>query len=301
VTARAAAALILVVLCTSACGGRERPDLIPLTGDPGHLIEVNGHRLYFKCIGAGEPTLLLEAGYGSDHHAWDVVEPELVRTSRTCEYDRAGLGFSGAEQPKPRGPLEQLDDLEDLLDGARIVPPYVVVGHSYGGILAWLFTREHRDDVAGLVLVDSAHPQQQKRFLAFVPRPSQPEQVSPENVRLSGVEKAVGDLGSIGDTRLVVLTAGQEDTGDLPKRLAARVVRTWRQLQDDYAARSTDSLHVIARYSPHFIQSNLGQPELVVDAVREVVAAARAGRGLRPCERLFRPPGARCLSSPGGG
>jgi pimeloyl-ACP methyl ester carboxylesterase len=301
VTARAVATLILVVLFSSACGERPRPDVIPLPGDPGHLIEVNGHRLYFRCIGAGEPTVLLEAGYGGDHHSWDVIEPELVRTTRTCEYDRAGLGFSAAERPKPRGPLEQLDDLEDLLDGARIEPPYVVVGHSYGGILAWLFAREHRDDVDGLVLLDSSHPHQQSRFLAIVPRPSQPEQVSPENVRLSTVPKAVGPLGSIGDTRLIVITAGQEETGGLPKRLAARVVRTWRELQEDYAGRSTDSVHVLARYSPHFIQGNLGQPELVIAAIREVVAAARGGRELRGCEQLFRAPGARCLSSSTGG
>lgn len=146
-TARAVAALILVVLFSSACGEGPRPELIPLPGDPGHLIEVNGHRLYFRCLGAGEPTVLLEAGYGSDHHSWDVIEPELARTTRTCEYE----------------------------------PPYVVAGHSYGGILAWLFAREHRDDVDGLVLLDSSHPEQQSRFLAIVPRPSQPEQVSPEN------------------------------------------------------------------------------------------------------------------------
>jgi hypothetical protein len=93
-----------------------------------------------------------------------------------------------------------------------------------------------------------------------------------------------------------VITAGQEDTGGLPKGLAARVVRIWRELQDDYAGRSTDSVHVLARYSPHSIQSNLGQPELVVATIREVVAAARAGRELRTCEQLFRPPGAQCLS-----
>jgi pimeloyl-ACP methyl ester carboxylesterase len=301
VTARAVAAVILVVLCSSGCGGRARPDVIPLAGNPGHLIEINGHRLYFQCFGAGEPTVLLEAGYGSDHQAWDVVEPELTRTTRTCEYDRAGLGYSSAQMPKPRGPLEQLDDLDDLLDGARIEPPYVVVGHSYGGILAWMFTREHRDDVDGVVLIDSSHPQQQRRFFAFLPRPSQPEQVSPENVRLSAIPKAVGPLGTIGDTRLVVVTAGQEDTGGLPKRLADRVVQTWRELQADYAGRSTDSVHVLARYSPHAIQSNLGQPELVVAAIREVIAAARAGRKLQTCEHLFQPPGARCLSSRPGG
>jgi pimeloyl-ACP methyl ester carboxylesterase len=291
------AAAVLVLMTCSACGGSEKPELIVVPGEPGHLIEINGERLYFECFGAGEPTVLLEAGYGGDHRAWDEVEPEIARTTRVCDYDRAGLGLSGGEQPKRRGPSDQLDDLDDLLDGAGIDPPYVVVGHSYGGVLAWLFTRRHRDDVDGLVLVDASHPQQEERFRAAIPlpRPTQPEELSPENVVFSQAMREAGDLGSIGHLRLIVITAGEHAAGDLPPRLAARAGRVWRSLQDDYARRSSDSVHVIARYSPHAIQSNLGQPDLVVRAIREVVSAARAGRPLRGCRRLFRPPGAACV------
>ena len=293
--AAVAAAVFLLVACAT-CGGAERPKAIPVPGNPGHLFEINGHRLYIECLGAGTPTVIFEAGYGGDHHAWDAVEPEVARATRVCAYDRAGLGLSAGEHPKRRGPFEQEDDLDDLLDAASIAPPYVIVGHSYGGILAWLFARRHHDDVEGLVLLDASHPRQVERFRAVLPAdaPAEPEEVSPENVKFSEAAHAAADLGSLGDTRLVVVTAGQEDDG-MPARIAARLQRVWLSLQDDYARRSSDTVHVVARYSGHFIQSNLGQPDLVVRAIREVVLAARARRPLRPCRELFRPPAGRCL------
>jgi pimeloyl-ACP methyl ester carboxylesterase len=298
VTARAVAALTTVIICTAGCGGNARRELLTVPGNPGHLIEVNGHPLYFECFGAGKPTVLLEAGYGGDHHSWDAIEVELGRTTRACEYDRFGLGLSSAEQPKRRGPTDQLDDLEELLDEAGIDPPYIAVGHSYGGVLAWFFTRRHRDDVDGLLLVDSSHPLQIKRLRAILPKsiPAEPPQVGPENVRVSAAFDEVGDLGSIGDTRLIVITAGEVEPSYVPRRRAARLERLWNDLQNDYASRSTDSLHLIARYSGHFIQSNLGQPDLVVQAIRELVSAAREDRPLRPCRRVFRPRGALCVS-----
>ncbi len=266
-----------------------------MPGEPGHLVELHGQHIYFECFGSGKPTVLLEAGYGSDQSSWDAIDPGLSTTTRTCQYDRAGLGLSDAEHPKPRGPFDQLDDLDDLLRAADIDPPYIVVGHSYGGILAWFFARRHHGDVDGLLLLDSAHPRQVKRFATVFPKQHAPT-VSPENVDFDKAAGAVGDPGSLRETRLIVMTAGEQEESQLPKRLADRARRIWRELQDDYARRSTDSIHVIAQYSPHFIQSNLGQPELVVDAIRELVAAAREDRRLHPCSRLFKPPGALCVS-----
>jgi pimeloyl-ACP methyl ester carboxylesterase len=296
VRARTLGALFLILVSVSACGGAAQPKLTAVPGKPGQLVELNGQHLYFECFGSGEPTVLLEAGYGGDHTSWDVIEPALAKTTRTCSYDRAGLGLSSAEQPKPRGPFDQLDDLDDLLKAVDIDPPYVVVGHSYGGILAWFFVRRHSDDVDGLLLLDSSHPRQVKRFRTLIPKRRPAPEVSPENVDFEKAAAVVGDPGSLGEVRLIVMTAGQKEESELSARLAQRASRIWRELQDDYATRSTDSIHVIARYSPHFIQSNLGQPDLVVRAIRELVSAARADRPLPPCRELFRSPGAFCVS-----
>jgi pimeloyl-ACP methyl ester carboxylesterase len=307
---RAVLVLVFVLLSCIACGDRESPKLLPVVGEPGHLIEINGHMLYFQCAGAGEPTVILEAGYGGDRRSWDVIEPELAKTTEVCSYDRAGLGFSAAEQPKPRSASDQLDDLEDILGRAGIDPPYVVVGHSYGGVLGWQFARQHEEDVVGLVLLDSAHPAQIERFRAALPPRAPDEAVevrqlrqslfedgdaSPENVNFARAMREVGDPGSLGETRLIVVTAGQEDPTGLPGRIVTRIRRAWFALQTDYARRSRDSVHVVARYSAHFIQSSLGQPELVVKAIREVVLAARDNRHLKKCHMLFQPPGAKCL------
>jgi pimeloyl-ACP methyl ester carboxylesterase len=297
---RGAAAALLLVLSCAACGGGHKVRPLKVVGEPGHLFAVNGHHLYIQCIGAGSPTVILEAAYGGDRRSWDVVEPELTKTTRVCSYDRAGLGLSSGDLPQPRTIFDQLDDLDELLDDAGAEPPYVVVGHSFGGLLAWEFARRHKGDVKGLVLVDASHPFQIKRFLAALPpalrrRPRRLE-VSPENVRFDAALRAVGDPGSLGGTRLVVLTAGEHEDEELPNAVAARLSRIWLALQDDYARRSTDSVHVIARFSGHFIQTNLGQPDLVVEAIREVVFATRADRRLQDCRALFRPPGARCRS-----
>jgi hypothetical protein len=162
------------------------------------------------------------------------------------------------------------------------------------------------------VLLDASHPQQTERLRAAFPppRPGESEEVtqlrrslfseheerSPENVSFKHALREAGDPGSLGDTRLVVITAGQDaESAFLPAWIATRLQRASFSLQDDYARRSTDSIHVIAEYSPHFIQSNLGQPDLVVKAIREVVLAARAGRDLQGCHALFRPPAATCV------
>jgi hypothetical protein len=119
--------------------------------------------------------------------------------------------------------------------------------------------------------------------------------LSPENVDFIRALREVGDPRTLGDTRLVVVTAGEEEPDGLPRQVAKRLRHAWFGLQSDYARRSTDSVHVVAQYSPHFIQSNLGQPNLVVKAIREVVLAARQNRQLHKCRVLFQAPAARCL------
>jgi pimeloyl-ACP methyl ester carboxylesterase len=286
---RGAVAALLAVLSCAACGGGQGVKSRSVIGEPGRLYEVNGYELYIQCAGAGEPTVILEAGYGGDRRSWDQVEPELQGTTRVCSYDRAGLGFSSGELPKPRTIFDQLDDLDELLEDTGAEPPFVVVGHSYGGVLAWQFARRHEDDLEGVVLLDPSHPRQQvlmgRENLGLS---------SPENV---GFDRALHDareLDTLGDTPLLVVSAGPDVEAGLPERVAQRLRRVRLALHDDYARRSTDSVHVIAWYSPHAVQTNLGQPELVVRGIREVVFAARAGRHLRRCRVLFRPPAARC-------
>ena len=161
---------IAAAALAAGCGGETaKPE--PVEGLAGSIVEVdgNGRYLYFECVGRGSPTVVLEAGFGGGPRDWRDVQPQLGRSTRTCSYARAGLSPS-AEIPGVHDAGDEIDDLERLLDRADIDPPYVLVGHSYGGLLARLFAHDHQDDVAGVVLVDASHSEQQERFLAIVPR-----------------------------------------------------------------------------------------------------------------------------------
>jgi pimeloyl-ACP methyl ester carboxylesterase len=122
------------------------------------LVDVGGFRLHANCTGTGSPTVVLESALGGSSLSWSLVQPTLERLTRVCSYDRAGFGWSDAG-PLPRSASRLADELHVLLARASIPPPYVLVGHSYGGLVVRIFTHRHRADVAGLVLVDPAHPE----------------------------------------------------------------------------------------------------------------------------------------------
>ena len=134
------------------------------------MVDIGGGRsLYLKCVGSGSPTVILEAGFSGTTNNWSAVQPQLGRTTRTCSYDRAGLGNSLAI-PGVHDAGDEIADLERLLLHAGMSPPYVLVGHSYGGLLVRMFARTHQRDTAGLVLVDSMGADQTRRQLAVWPR-----------------------------------------------------------------------------------------------------------------------------------
>lgn len=112
-----------------------------------------GRHLNLYCTGHGGPTVLLESGFGATTWAWAKVQPLIARTNRVCSYDRAGMGFSPAG-PMPRDGTAIVADLNALVKAARLAPPYVLVGHSAGGLTMRLFADAHPGDIAGMVLVD---------------------------------------------------------------------------------------------------------------------------------------------------
>jgi pimeloyl-ACP methyl ester carboxylesterase len=126
---------------------------------PGRLVDIGGYRLHVDCTGSGTPTVILEAGLGDFGLSWSEVQPALAKSTRVCSYDRAGLGWSDAG-PSPRDPTRETDELHTLLSRADIAPPYLVVGHSYGGDLSRLFVRRFPQGVAGLVLVEASNADQ---------------------------------------------------------------------------------------------------------------------------------------------
>jgi pimeloyl-ACP methyl ester carboxylesterase len=126
---------------------------------PGVLVDVGAHRLHLACIGEGSPTVVLDAALGNMSTHWALVQQEVARTTRVCAYDRAGLGWS-EPGPGPRDAAHITSELHTLLGNAGIPGPYVMVGHSFGGLYTQLYAARYADQVAGVVLVEASHPQQ---------------------------------------------------------------------------------------------------------------------------------------------
>ncbi len=159
-------ALVVLLACTGAiyeavASHRDRERIHP----SGQMVDVGGHRLHLYCAGTGSPTVILEAGGGNPALTWYKVQPRVAEFTRVCSYDRAGLGWSDPS-PKPPTTIEIATELHALLTNAGISGPYVMVGHSLGGIYIRMFQHMYPHEVVGMVLVDSSHPDQLKRLPA---------------------------------------------------------------------------------------------------------------------------------------
>jgi pimeloyl-ACP methyl ester carboxylesterase len=131
----------------------------PVSGNPpGRLVDIGGRSLHLDCSGprTAGPTIVFESGLGEGFYVWALVRAEVQKEHRACAYDRAGIGFSDPT-PQPRTVEALNTDLHELLVRSGETGPFVLVGHSLGGLLASRYAKRYANEVAGLVLVDSAH------------------------------------------------------------------------------------------------------------------------------------------------
>jgi pimeloyl-ACP methyl ester carboxylesterase len=180
----------------------------------GQLVDIGGYRLHLSCVGSGGPTVILESGAGVPGINWALVQPEVAKQARVCSYDRAGLGWSDPS-PRPRTAAVMADELHTLLERAEIAAPYVLVGHSLGGVIARQFALAHPHDVVGMVLVDSATEQQTARF---------PEAI---NASLAGAPRLLRLMSLAGDAGLLALFPG---IFPMPEQLPADTGATFQAL-----------------------------------------------------------------------
>ena len=267
---------------------------ISADGDCSGLIDVGGRRLYIECCGNGQPTVVMEAGAGATGDMWLPVRDTVATFTHVCTYDRANLGRSDPA-PKPRTANDMAADLAVLLANASVPGPYVLVGASFGGLVVRLYAAHHLQDVAGMVLVDSTHPDQIARSTGILPPPDEETDAvrqlrewvttidpatHPEGIAFEASLREVKEASvvrGLGSRPLVVLSRGTSvrcDFPALPSDLAAKLDAAWLDVQRDLAHLSTNGVHQIARKSGHNIPDD--EPGLVVEAIRRIVNTVRA-------------------------
>ena len=268
---------------------------------PGRLVELDDRQVHVHCAGEGSPTVILEAGLPGNSLAWMSVFSEIAALTRVCSYDRPGYGWSEpASSPRTADTIVQ--ELRMLLQAADIKPPYVLVGHSFGGLLMQLYATRFPSDFEGVVLVDSSHPDQAHRTLDLG--------------EIEGIARVLKVLGPLGFARLLLpVPAGDPDSRNSSVRqlekdllMSNRTLRAastemyglrqslrqvadssvrfgdkplviltegrqradfWHRMQEDLGRLSTNSEWRVVEGAGHFIQHD--RPAVVVEAVRDVI------------------------------
>jgi pimeloyl-ACP methyl ester carboxylesterase len=293
---------------------RERRQFPP----PGRLVDVGGYRLHLQTAGEGQPppTVILDAGMVSFSSNWAWVQPELAKVARVVAYDRAGLGWSDPG-PKPRDTGQSATELHEALQRIDIGGPYVLAGHSYGGLAVRAYAALYPKEVAGMVLVDGSHPDQWVRFgissrvLGFGNKASSvlarfglfrvfdkeyklladglPDRSRGELMAFGRTPRALstsGDAALAWDRRTRPMINDADGLGDLPLVVLSvteqpRMGDKLSAMQAELPALSSQSSHITVEGAYH--EGLLSQREsarVVTDSILQVVEAVRSGRSL---------------------
>lgn len=293
-TTRSVALGIALVLVPTGCGSGTADDPTSASSAPPfssasssspEVVEgkydVGGHALYLRCVGTGSPTVVYLHGSIEDastvpHANADGFAEQLAPDYRTCAYDRRNVGDSETVDAVQL-PQDALDDLHGLMDAAGVDPPYVLVGASFGGMLAYLYANQHPDDVVGMVLLDAMFPDElavddlfppEDRYRAYSESDEASlERISHYKVLVAGKE-FIGHEPAIPVTYLASDTEGYEDNDYGIPEYDHRIL----QLQAAYVDRFSPGL--LKRVdAPHFMEPVI--PDQITDETRAVIATAQ--------------------------
>ncbi len=274
---------------------------VATSGDFDGLVDIgNGRRLYLTCRGSGSPTVLLEAGSGNNAQIWEqialppdsddeAVFPATARFTRVCAYDRPGTGIdethlSRSDPVTGRRTAEDIvADLHALIEAAGPERPLVLAGHSFGGLIVRLYATTYPEDVAGLVLVDSAHESgyaaieslltPEQFAAAFPPESENDPDFESLDVFTSADQMTAAQADSpLQNMPMIVLTHGGPFPypDDYPVEALEDL---WTSAQEQLVALVPGTQLIVATESGHYIQ--LSEPDLVISAIRDVVDAVR--------------------------
>lgn len=278
---------VLLLLVSCASPSREEVD---------GSVSIGTHRLHIYCLGAGTPAIVIDVGAGESYHSWELIQEELAQDTRVCTYDRAGYGQS-EPGPMPRDSRREAAELHRLLQSAGEEGPFLLVGHSLGGLNMQLFAADYPEQTVGLVLLDpppeawmmgERFPELSELFhqatsemratAASASASSDPEEkaqaafleaVASEHEQLFAQSaQQVAAIDSFGRLPLTVVGAAQPDPRFGEQSSAFR--EFWNDELRKLAAKSERGRFILAEGSSHHI--HLDAPQLVLDAIREMLA-----------------------------
>jgi len=277
------AILILVVLIAPGARSQSHEQRID-SGKPAiveRVVPMGAYRFHYKDQGTGAPTVVMDAGLCQAMDTWDDVTAQIAAFTRVFIYDRPGLGASsrmlpqGAKQPARPPELRTsrriVEELRDLLRKAGVPAPYVLAGHSFGGMNVRLYASLYPDEVAGIVLIDSSNEEQHSRLASLMPPAERRkyEQLNRgSNCEFINLEESAAQLHEAAALPHVPLTVISSPPVQSDLTAQAQV-----ELQADLARRSASSVHIFAEGSGHFIQQD--RPDVVIKAIRDMVERVR--------------------------
>jgi pimeloyl-ACP methyl ester carboxylesterase len=246
-------------------------------GPAGTRADIGGRRLYINCQGevkGGQPIVILDSGLGSDSTSWNLVQPEVAKFARVCSYDRAGLGRSDKAPTLGDGD-RIIADLHRLLIASNVRPPFVLVGHSLGGLNSRRYAVEYPDEVVGMVFVDSPNENASPRFWKIFrevnkrePTPEEERLIVEEDLDMKVVEEQARQKRWQADIPLIVLT---RDSSRTPPETEFDIKREAlrKEMQADLVKRSKLGEHRVILGAGHDIQ--IDNPRAVIQAIRDIL------------------------------
>ncbi|MCB2426612.1 alpha/beta fold hydrolase [Methylophaga pinxianii] len=266
---------------------------------PGQRFDIGGYQLHIHCMGSGSPTVIVDVGLGDDSTDWLPIQKAVSSSARICVFDRPGYGWSDFG-PSPRTSNRIAQELEELLIQAEVPPPYILVGHSFGGYNIRIFAANNPQMVAGMVLVDASHEDQYTQFQIKLPNnfnrrgtimilPKSTDSTAHANkapvLRERAFHAARAEISALDESSvqlqknsalptvpLIVISRGKPEWfGDIGQQQREK---TWIDLQQDLSRLSPISTHMFANRSGHAIPHE--QPEIIIEAIEQVLTQVHA-------------------------
>ncbi len=260
--------LTLFIATMTAC---RSPDLPP--GE--RMVDIGGCRLHMLVKGRGHPVVVLESGVGDTISSWAKVQPDVARFARVVAYDRAGLGMSDPAVTEPRATAQIARELHTALHKSKLQPPYVLVGHSMGGLHVRLFAYQFPNEVAGLVLVDPSaedwnellkaqFPDEYAKMMAWRTA-DHPDGMKKELAAWDISKEQARAAWPLPDVPVILFTGLKGNPG------GTQIVR---KLHTEWLQRIPQATHIETEKSGHYLHVN--EPELVINAISNLVTGVRS-------------------------